>query len=118
MNKVISFIAILLFSFTGYSYSVKDLNLSSFEFRRYLRPQLINIINDYYTILTIYNKKAETLKAANSQFQKLYNGINRLPLKCSKENLPECSFEIESLKKHTLSILKNKKHPQIGRAHV
>ncbi len=72
-----------------FGYNAKDVNLSDYGFQRYVRPQLISITQDYYTLLTTVNPEFKELKSLNKIFQRL-----RSQLKAIQSSYRQQKFDV------------------------
>jgi hypothetical protein len=62
----------------AFSYESKDVNLSDFGFNRYVRPQLINITQEYQTLLSLLTPELKTYQNINRVFTNLDQDIIRI----------------------------------------
>jgi len=97
---------VLIFSFSATAYSPKDLDVTSYEYNRYVKPQLKSIIQDYKTLIFILNPELKVLKESFSLKKKLSKLEYSLKDKCfiTKENkclkkIEEVSILLRKLKK-------------------
>lgn len=74
-----------------FAYSTQNMHLNSFEYNRYVRPQLISITGDYYTLLSIMNPELKALSSLYVNYQKLKKTYRRLELACKAQRRVECS---------------------------
>jgi hypothetical protein len=85
---MIKILTIFLISLNALSYGPKDLDVTTFEYNRYVKPQLKSIIQDYTTLIIILNPQLKVLKKSFSLKKKLSKLEYSLKDKCylTKEN--------------------------------
>ena len=71
-------------SFKSYSYTQDDINLSDFEFQRYVKPRLINITQDYYGLIMAVNPELKEFKPVSKILFKIKAQLPKLTSTCSK----------------------------------
>ncbi|MAX66014.1 MAG: hypothetical protein QF441_07405 [Bacteriovoracaceae bacterium] len=76
---------LLIFSKITYAYGPEDINLSDYEFRRYVIPQLISIKQDYRTLFFIINPELKSLKAGGSYLGSVQDFLQTLSTTRDKE---------------------------------
>ena len=78
---------ILYFSFFlplyVYSFTEKDLHISTHQFNRYVKPQLTSIVQDYYTLLGVLNPETKHLKPFVISFKSLKESMDSLSRICN-----------------------------------
>lgn len=103
----LSFIFLTL-SFQTWAYGPKDINLSDYEFNRYVRPQLISITQDYYTLIISLNPELKPYKQVSKNLYSLYLSSKELkkyknhnnsekPLKILKSMLKKLNTTLKSI---------------------
>lgn len=90
------FFIILLFPTLSMSYVQKDINLSSYGFTRYVKPQLINISQDYQTLLFILNPELKSLKPFYRIFSQLKAQSPKIQETYKSNNKDICLEKINS----------------------
>ncbi|MEX0799005.1 MAG: hypothetical protein WD025_06155 [Bacteriovoracaceae bacterium] len=83
--RMMKLAAILLSFFTlqTVAYDMRNISITEYEFRRYVRPQLKSISNDFQTLFFALNEELDDYKNTYSLFKE----INRINLKARKECL-------------------------------
>lgn len=76
----------------GFGYSKSDINLTRFEFNRYVKPQLISITQDYYTLVSILNPELKSFRKLSSTYQKLKKLQNKIEVICTQDKIDRCSI--------------------------
>ena len=64
----------LLVSQLAFSYTAGDINLNGSEYQRYVRPQLININQDFVTLVIQLNPELKESKTIFNYFKNGYIG--------------------------------------------
>ncbi len=77
----------IFFSLNAWSYAPKDINLSTFEFNRYVKPQLISISQDYQTLVIALNPELKAFKPVAKKLQNIKEKSLSLNLKSSNKDL-------------------------------
>lgn len=99
------FFFILLFSVSALAYSPKDLDVTAYEYSRYVRPQLRSIVQDYKTLLFVLNPDLKPLKESFSINRKLIQMEYSLKDKCYIREGSTCFSDLEKISE----LLKNLK---------
>ena len=72
-----------LFCCGSFGYDLEHISISDYEFRRYVRPQLRSISNEFQTLFFALNPELETFKSAYGNFKELNSVRHRLKSDCS-----------------------------------
>ena len=62
---------LIVFPSLAHAYGPKNINLSEFGFNRYVRPQLINITQEYLNLVTTLNPELKKMQSLNRHFIEL-----------------------------------------------
>lgn len=85
------FWGIFLFSIHNvFAYSLSDLHISEREFHLYVKPQLINISQDFYTLLGSINPENRHLKPLVTIFKEVKTNLESLEKICQKTDKKSC----------------------------
>jgi len=91
--------SILLFSIiiitSGYTY--KNIDITNFEYRRYVKPQLKNIVNDYKTLLISITPILKPLDKSFKIKMNLYKIESKTPKECYKREGENCKKIFDDL---------------------
>jgi len=85
----------LLVSQLAFSYTAGDINLNGSEYQRYVRPQLININQDFVTLVIQLNPELKESKSIFNYFKNLNEITEQLKDKCSHEQNDICISKIK-----------------------
>lgn len=89
---------LLLLSSSVHAYSFKDIDLSSYEFNRYVRPQLISITQDYQSLFTQINPEVTPLKPLFNVYRELIAQNKDLKKYCLKSEINlDCQNTLEKM---------------------
>src|SRR5690554_3070616 len=79
-------IILVLFFFFSYesgAYDLDKISVSDYEFRRYVRPQLRSMTNEFQSLFFALNPDLENYKSLSSTMRELAALNHELPRKCS-----------------------------------
>lgn len=96
----------ITFPMLCWSYSHKDIKLSDYEFKRYVRPQLISIKNDYHTLLSILNPELKNIKKSFSHYQALIESVNKIKQYLKQDNIASVKKELKTTLEEINDLLK------------
>lgn len=103
---MIKIVVLFIFSLNIFAYDNKDINLSNFEFNRYVRPQLISISHDFQTLLTALNPELKELKNLGNTLQDIKKRTSSLEKLYIAQKFNECEFNLnQSLKQFSMGLL-------------
>lgn len=74
--KALLFCFLIYFPISGSCYNLEKIEITPFQFKNYVIPQLKNIINDFYSVIKTYNDENVILKNKNK-----YNEIKLMAKK-------------------------------------
>lgn len=90
----------LVFLALAHAYKPKDISLSDFEFRRYVRPQLKSITNEFQTLMFALNPDLSDYKSVYSNFKDLSARNQKIRKDCAFSSLGQsCSEELRKIEK-------------------
>ncbi len=69
-------------SFNGYHYTEKDLKISDYYFQKYARPQLQNMLKEYFFVINKLNPLQENQYLLIEKNEKIHNLWKKIPLHC------------------------------------
>lgn len=95
---------ILIISTNAWAYPPHALDMTDYEYRRYVRPQLKSILQDTHTLLFLLNPEFKPYKSALSDTKKIIKHHLELRDNCAKHQVDQCVLDIKRLKEE-LSIL-------------
>tara|TARA_B100001971_G_scaffold61895_1_gene56893 strand:+ start:94810 stop:95610 length:801 start_codon:yes stop_codon:yes gene_type:complete len=99
----------LFFQFIAHSYTLEQISLSDYEFRRYVRPQLRSISQDYQTLLFALNPHLKDFKGSFNSVRKLFILKNDLQTNCDENFInPKCYQVIEEMSSITKDLINAK----------
>ncbi|MCO4754066.1 MAG: hypothetical protein KC478_06270 [Bacteriovoracaceae bacterium] len=106
--RLIAFL--LLLSSSLWAYRQDQISITDYEFRRYVRPQLKSISNDFQTLFFALNKPLMGYKGSYSSFKKVNSLNQELRKDCEQNQLtPKCLASLEKLEKILFSVSKDLK---------
>lgn len=88
----------LLFALSCWAYPPQALDMTEYEYRRYVRPQLKSLIQDTYNLLFLLNPEFKEIKSAFGETKKLTRLHHELKDNCPKENIDSCMLNIKDIK--------------------
>ncbi len=89
------------------AYLPDQIAISDYEFRRYVRPQLKSIANDFQTLFFSLNPPLASLKSSYSEFRKINTLNQQIRIDCKDNKLEGgCLDQVKSLEKSLLSVSK------------
>ena len=99
----------MLFSSFSLAYTSDQISLSDYEFRRYVRPQLRSISQDYQTLLFSLNPQLKSFKYSYNLVKRLFVLRNDLTSECEENFINEKCYEvIEEMNKNLISLIDDK----------
>lgn len=99
----------MLFSSFSLAYTSDQISLSDYEFRRYVRPQLRSISQDYQTLLFSLNPQLKSFKNSYNLVKRLFVLRNDLTSECEENFINEKCYEvIEEMNKNLISLIDDK----------
>ncbi len=84
MKKILAAFLTILALPLAWSYQLDSIAISDYEFRRFVRPQLRSISNEYQTLLFALNPELKDFKKTYSEFRDLTQISFKLKDACSK----------------------------------
>lgn len=106
MKKILAVLS-LIFTISGaLAYQQENIAISDYEFRRYVRPQLKSISNEYQTLFFALNPELKDFKSTYSYFRDLSEVALEMKDSC-KESGPGCLRLAQSANKLLGQILKD-----------
>jgi len=107
MSKLIVLYSLFL-SIQVFGYSQKQIALSDYEFRRYVRPQLRSISNDFQTLLFALNPELKEFKSSYNDIRSMYSQIKEIEESCSENFINDDCFKlIKKVNSITKGLLKS-----------
>lgn len=97
------FINIYLLSIAS-AYTLKDQDLTPYEFQRYVRPQLKSILQDYKSLILALNPDSNYLKEDIKTFRSLISMASKIHLSCNNFSSPECFEQLSTLHRKHLEL--------------
>lgn len=109
-------LALIIFLLVGASSSVfavknKNVDMTEFEYRRYVRPQLRSILQDYQTLLLLLNPEFSNFKSSFSDVRKILKSRIYSKGFCHQEEIQACLIELKKVKSLLLSLKKASHNP-------
>lgn len=101
------FIILIIFSFHVEAYPPKAVDMTEYEYRRYVRPQLKSILQDYETLLLLLNPELKPLKKSFSNIKSLLKLNLELKDNCIGNNVRTCILQLKKAQKIIASLKKN-----------
>lgn len=96
----------LFFNLLAHSYTLDQISLSDYEFRRYVRPQLRSISQDYQTLLFALNPELKAFKNSFSSVRSLFILKNDLMQNCDENFInPKCLDVITEMNSLTKKLI-------------
>lgn len=92
-----TYLFLLLFPLTTFAYMQKDINISDYEFNRYIKPQFKSILQDYQTLLFIINPELKPLKDSFTIKRNIEEATFNLKDTCYIKGADNCFSDIEEL---------------------
>ena len=83
----------------AWAYPPHSLDMTEYEYRRYVRPQLKSIVQDTHTLLFLLNPEFKSYKNAFKSTKNLIKAHLELKNNCKKHQIENCTKEIKELKK-------------------
>lgn len=102
--KIILVAIFSLFS-VCHAYETENIAISDYEFRRYVRPQLKSISNEFQTLIFALNPELKDFKNIYTNIRSI-NRINQKIRRECKVSTKACSPELEKIEKELLKIVK------------
>ena len=97
MKRTLSLIIFICYSPLLQAYSTKDIALTSYEFNRYVKPQLISITQDYQSLIIQINPELSELKPMFNTYRNLIEESLRLEKYCLKKEVNlDCQKSLET----------------------
>lgn len=81
----------------AWGYTENDIQLSKFEFNRYVKPQLTSIVQDYYTLITLMNPELKPLKPFYRKLTRMKTISSKLEISCQKRLKDSCKKSLLNL---------------------
>lgn len=91
--------SILLFPSEAYCYTLKDQDLTPYEFQRYVRPQLKSILQDYKSLILALGDGNNKDKGNINTFRDLVMHASQIQKNCSDFNSDNCINRLKTLHK-------------------
>lgn len=102
----------MFFSLNVSAYTSKQISLSDYEFRRYVRPQLRSISQDYQTLLFSLNPHIKSFKSSYNLIKRLFILRNDIYKNCDENFINEKCYEvITKMKKNLENLIDDKVDP-------
>lgn len=95
----------LFFSLNSLAYTQKDVTLSTGEFNRYIKPQLRNISQDYYTLLSLLNPELKNIKSIFYKYNTIKKETMGIVEKCNHKKSVSCQDSLSRIIRDMSSIL-------------
>ncbi|MBC74499.1 MAG: hypothetical protein CME64_00630 [Halobacteriovoraceae bacterium] len=97
----------LFFSCLASGYLPEQVSITDYEFRRYVKPQLKSISNDFQTLFFSLNSALAPLKSSYSEFRKINKLNQQIRTDCQSNELEgTCLEQVRALEKSLLSVSK------------
>jgi hypothetical protein len=93
MLKLISLYT-LCFMGLGWGYSLDQISLSDYEYRRYVRPQLKSISTDYQTLLFLLNPSLQVFKESYRTIRDIYSYKEKIEKECHENFINDECYKI------------------------
>jgi hypothetical protein len=78
----------------AWGYTLEQISLSNYEYRRYVRPQLKSISTDYQTLFFLINPHLKVFKESYRVIKEIYAEKKDIALKCHENFINDECFEI------------------------
>lgn len=88
-------LTLLSFSFSSFAYPPKSMDMTEYEYRRYVRPQLKSILQDYQTLLLLLNPEFKPIKKSFSDMKLLLKLKLELKDNCSGGQVKSCIIQLQ-----------------------
>lgn len=92
------------------AYTLKDQDLTPYEFQRYVRPQLKSILQDYKTLILALNQDSSYLKEDIKTFRDLISMASQIHLRCKNFSSSECFEQLNTLHSKHLQLYKGQEN--------
>lgn len=89
---------LLIFTFSSYAYPPHSLDMTEYEYRRYVRPQLKSILQDYQTLLLLLNPELKPIKKTFTDSKTLLKKDMQLKDNCLGVQVKSCLVDLKSIK--------------------
>lgn len=100
--------------FLSYSYTKKDIDITNYEFTRYIKPQLKSITLDYKTLLIGLTPEIKNISNAFKFEYNILDTLNALPSNCINQVGERCKLKLHTLKKNIISMQKELKKLKVA----
>lgn len=103
----------LLISTMAFAYKAEQISISDHEFRRYIRPQLKSITNEFKSLIFGLNPELEPYRTVFQEFKSINNANQKFRMECL-ETKTGCESGLENLNKRlekALSLLNQASNP-------
>ena len=84
-------------SFNSFAYPPNSMDMTEYEYRRYVRPQLKSILQDYQTLLLLLNPEFKPIKKSFSDIKSLLKLKLELKDNCSGSQVKSCIIQLKKV---------------------
>lgn len=102
--KTFIFIIVTITSLNLFAYPSHSLDMTDYEYRRYVRPQLKSILQDYQSLLLLLNPELKPLKKTFSDTKELLKKNTLLKDNCTGIQVKSCVEDLKEIQKLILSM--------------
>ena len=95
------------------SYTLKDQDLTAYEFQRYVQPQLNSILQDYTVLIIALNEDFSSFKGEIKNFRNLISLASDIHTQCQDFKNTVCAEKIRILHNLQLLIYKSLESPML-----
>lgn len=88
---------LLLLSFNLHAYTLKDMDLSKYEFSRYVKPQLKSIITEYSSLFISLNEFLAPFKSSLAFYRDTSDSLEKIEAQCPLINNETCKKHLDQL---------------------
>ncbi len=106
-----TFFILVFFSFNTFAYTAKEIDITNYEFNRYVKPQLKSITQGYKSLLVGLTPQLKDVSSLLNIKTDLYKLEFRLPKKCFVKQANNCNQaldQLESRLEDIINVLKKK----------
>ncbi len=94
---MLKYFVLVFISFSASAYGPRDLDVTTYKYNRYIKPQLRSIIQDYKTLLFILNPELKVLKESFNHKKTISRLEYTLKDKCYITKMSNCFSNMEKI---------------------
>lgn len=102
--KVLTLFFVMLMSFELFAYPAHSLDMTDYEYRRYVRPQLKSILQDYQSLLLLLNPELKPLQKTFSDTKEILKKNTLLKDNCIGTQVQSCTQNLKEIQKLLFSM--------------